>query len=271
MEVITSKSNEKVKFIRSLNDRKFRQEYKAFYIEGIKVIDEILENEKAVNLEFIAYSSEILTMKNGGDNLIKKIENKKNIERIDFSKSVFEYMCDTKTPQGVLAVIKMPLYDLEECLKNENKNIILLDKVQDLGNIGTIIRNCAAFDIDLILCRKGTADVYSNKVTRSTMGTILKEKIIYLDNVSEISQILKRHNFSMIGTSLNTRKYINDLDFAYKKFCFVLGNEANGISEDIIKECDELVKIPMCKSVESLNVSVASGIILYKQFIDRNN
>ncbi len=269
MEVITSKSNEKVKYLKNLNDRKFRIEYNAFYLEGIKVIDEILKNKKAVNIKFIAYSSEILSLKNGGKELLESIKKIKDIECINFSKFVFEYITDTKTPQGIIAVLDIPKYDLEQELKDEKKNIILLDKVQDLGNMGTIVRNCSAFDIDSIICIKGTADMYSNKVTRSTMGTILDKKIFYIEDIDKLFSILKKYNFNVIGASLDTNKYLEDYDFSCDKYCFVFGNEANGISREILEKCNETVKISMLDKTDSLNVSVANAILLYKQFIDK--
>lgn len=269
MEIITSKSNEKVKYLKNLNDKKFRVEYNAFYLEGIKVIGEILENKKAVNLKFIAYSSEILLLKNGGKALLDKIKKEQRIECLEFSPSIFEYVCDTKTPQGIIAVIDIPKFKLED-VKDETKNIVILDRVQDLGNIGTIIRNCSAFDIDCIICTKGTADLYSNKVTRSTMGTILNKKIIYTDNIEKLFSLLKNYNFKVVGTSLDANKNLQEYNFYSGKYCFVFGNEANGISKEIIKECDELVKISMLNSIDSLNISVANGILLYKQFVDKN-
>ncbi len=265
MEVITSKANEKVKFIKSLNDKKARKINNVFYLEGIKVVEEVINNVKAIDIMFIAYSDEILNNINGGKkflNLIKVLELENDINILNIKKEIFESITDTKTPQGVLAVIKIKKYDIDDILKEDK--ILLLDKIQDAGNIGTIIRTADAFNVKGIICMENTADVYSPKVVRSTMGSILREKIIYIK--SEDLFGLKKYGHILYGTSLSSNKYIEDINFS-KKSIFVLGNEANGISEEVEKVCDSLVKIKMSGNAESLNVAIAAGIILHAQYI----
>lgn len=256
--VITSKSNEKAKFIKSLNDKKGRIKNNCFYLEGIKVVNEVLDKKEAINLKFIACSKEILENVNGGNNILERLKNYRNLEVIYFSKEVFESLTDTKTPQGILAVIEIPKYDKI----NDKGNILILDKIQDTGNIGTIIRSADAFGIDTIVCTKGTVDCYSPKVLRSTMGSILREKIIYLDNINEIKNI----GYTIVGTVLDDKSISLENLKISKKMAFVMGNEANGISDEIKNLCDIFVKIPMTGNAESLNVAVATSIILYKQF-----
>ena len=265
MEVITSKANEKVKFIKSLNDKKARKMNNVFYLEGIKVVEEVINNVKAIDIMFIAYSDEILNNINGGKkflNLIKVLELENDINILNIKKEIFESITDTKTPQGVLAVIKIKKYDIDDILKEDK--ILLLDKIQDAGNIGTIIRTADAFNVKGIICMENTVDVYSPKVVRSTMGSILREKIIYIK--SEDLFGLKKYGHILYGTSLSSNKYIEDINFS-KKSIFVLGNEANGISEEVEKVCDSLVKIKMSGNAESLNVAIAAGIILHAQYI----
>ena len=265
MEVITSKANEKVKFIKSLNDKKARKINNVFYLEGIKVVEEVINNVKAIDIMFIAYSDEILNNINGGKkflNLIKVLELENDINILNIKKEIFESITDTKTPQGVLAVIKIRKYDIDDIL-NEDK-ILLLDKIQDAGNIGTIIRTADAFNVKGIICMENTADVYSPKVVRSTMGSILREKIIYIKSEDLVK--LKKYGHTLYGTSLSSNKYIEDINFS-KKSIFILGNEANGISEEVEKICDSLVKIKMSGNAESLNVAIAAGIILHAQYI----
>lgn len=262
MEIITSKSNEKVKFIKSLNEKKFRKKKMCFYLEGIKVVEEVLSSKKAIDIMFIALSTEILSKINGGNDCIEKINLMENIQKYNIKKEIFESIVDTKTPQGILVVLKIKELSLNDALKINKKNILLLDKVQDLGNVGTIIRTADAFGINTILCMEGTADVYSPKVVRSTMGSIIRQNIVYLKY--EDLDTLKKSDYRIIGTSLNTNKDISNLDFN-KKSIFVLGNEANGISKEVENICDELVKIQMSGKAESLNVGIAAGIIMYLQ------
>lgn len=268
MEAIFSKSNSNVKFVRGLNEKRFRTKNNAFYLEGIKVVNEILDKDRAIDIMFIAYSKSILINSNGGKELLERLEKLENIKVLDFEESIFKYMTDTVTPQGVLIVLKVPEYTLEELLENNNKNIVILDKVQDLGNIGTIIRSCNAFDVETILCIQGTADVYSPKALRSTMGGILNTKIIYIDNLDDLKK-LKDYGYSIVTTSLNTDKNLDSIDMN-KKYAFVMGNEANGVSKEMADLSDVLVKIPMSEKIESLNVGVAASIVLYEQYKYKN-
>ena len=270
--LITSKTNEKVKFVKSLNDKKFRQKNNAYYLEGLKVTYEILKSEEAVNIMFIAYSSEILeTINQSNINLKEIIDicNKKNIILIDIEKNIFDKMCETMTPQGILCVLKKNNKILkEEIAKNKDKNIFILDGVSDLGNIGTIVRNSVAFDIKNIIALSNTADVYSPKALRSTMGTILKVNMFYENDNESLIKILKENGYEIVGTSLEDSEKITSLDFS-KKYAFVLGNEANGVSKEILKKCDKKIKIEMSNEIESLNVAIASGIIGYVQYVNK--
>lgn len=265
MDTIVSKSNEKVKFIKSLNDKKFRNKYMAFYLEGIKVVTEILNSKEAIDIMFIAYSKDLLLNSNGGITLLERIENEKNIETLSFSENVFEHMTDTITPQGVLVVVKIPKYDVFYEIDNTKSNILILDKVQDLGNLGTIIRSADSFDTRLIICNIGTADMYSPKVVRSTMGSIFRVKVVYTSEIIKVINYLKNKGYEVIGTSLKTNNYLKDLSYL-KRHVYVMGNEANGVDKDILNCCSSLVKIDMENTAESLNVSVATSIMLYEAY-----
>lgn len=274
--IINSKSNEKVKFIKSLNQKKFRLENKAFYLEGIKVVFEVLNRKKAIDIMFIAYSDEILSKSKQGIEILQKLNNKEYnfIKKYNFSENIFKSMCDTVTPQGILIVLKMKSITLEELINDayeKNQNILILDKVQDAGNLGTIIRTANAFDITNLICIEGSVDCYSQKVLRSTMGTILNTNVVYVNEnlLFELKEKLQLKNFSIVTTALNANKYLEELIYKNKNYAFVLGNEANGVSENLFKLADEKIKIRMSNNVESLNVSVAAGIILYDQYKNR--
>jgi TrmH family RNA methyltransferase len=268
---IISKSNEKVKYIKSLNEKKNRQKYNAFYVEGIKVLEEIINSEKAIDVKFIAYSKTILLKVKNGDILFDKAQKfckLKNIEFLDIEDKIFEYVTDTITSQGILAVVKIKNKDVDKLLyENKQENILILDKIQDGGNVGTIIRSADAFGINLIFCVNGTTDIYSPKVIRSTMGSIFRVNVIYIDkqDLDIIIYKIKDNGHLIITTDLNAKEYIKDIDFN-KKYAFVFGNESNGVSEELKSVSDLKVKIPIQSTTESLNVSIATGIILYEQF-----
>lgn len=266
--IINSKSNEKVKFVKSLNDKKFRNKSNSYYLEGIKVVSEVLFSKNINDINFIMYSKEILNNVNNGilelEKIIKKCE-EKSILLYEVEKNILEYICDTVTPQGILCVLNRKNKKLiEEVNITSNQNIFILDGIQDMGNLGTIIRNAASFNIESIICLENTADVYSPKVLRSTMGNIFKVNIFY-ENFENTLKVLKENNYILVGTSLNDTKTIDELDFS-KKIAFVFGNEANGISKKVLDCCDEKIKIEMNSQVDSLNVSVASGIVGYIQY-----
>ena len=256
MEVITSKSNEKVKYIKSLNDKKFREKYNSYFVEGIKVINEIME-QAIDDITFIACFLDNLK----DSEIIEKIK-QKNIPIIYLSKEIFEYITDTKSPQGILAVINK-----KEKYIDYNKDIIILDGVSDLGNLGTIIRNSVAFDINNIICINNVADIYSPKCVRSSMSNILKCNIKYEENIEDIFAKLKEKGYTIYGTDLLSDIYLKNQNFKNEKTAFVFGNESKGMSKEIKNKCDKLFKIEMEDNVESLNVASASSIILYKNYL----
>ena len=269
MEVITSKSNDKVKFLKSLNDKKERIKNNCFYLEGVKVVSEILSMEKAVNIKFIAYSSTILKGVNGGECLLSKLINF-DVKIIEFSKEIFEYICDTKTPQGIIAVIEIKEKTYNQMLENGD-NILLLDSVQDPGNVGTIIRTCDAFNIRNVIYTTGTVDIYSPKTVRSTMSAICKVNFakVLSNELDKFKIDSKKYGYTVIGTSLQTDNFFEGYEFENKNI-IVFSNEANGISKEISSICDDLIKINMSQTAESLNVGIAAGIILHKLYSNNN-
>lgn len=271
--MITSKSNENVKFIKNLNEKKFRNKFNCFYLEGVKVTNETLDIylEGAVEIISIAYSFDILSKVNGGTDLLNKINDLKNnnikfdnVNIYEFNESIFNYITDTVNTQGVIIVVKIKEKSLDDL--NLNSNIIILDKIGDLGNLGTIIRTADSFYFKNIICIKGTADVYAPKALRATMVSILRTNIVYIDDIEDIDclkKYLNSNNYKTIATSLNTDKSLKQYD-GNNKIAIILGNEANGVSEELINISDDLVKIPMNSKVDSLNVAVASSILMYE-------
>ena len=269
MDIITSKSNDNVKFIKGLNDKKERIKNNCYYLEGIKVITEVLESDKAIDVKFIAFSSNILSKVNGGKEILQKLENLDSIKKIEFSPEVFEYITDTKTPQGILAVMNIVEKSYEEIL-DKGENILLLDKVQDPGNIGTIIRTCDAFNVQNIIYLNGTGDIYSPKTVRSTMGSMLRVSFVKIteEELEKLKNKAINTGYEIIWTSLQTNNYVENIKFSNNKNIIIFSNEANGISDNVKDICTRLVKINMADTAESLNVGIAAGIILHKMYSD---
>ncbi len=270
--IITSKSNNIVKYICSLQNKKYRNKYNKYVIEGIKMVEEIINSEGNAP-EFIVYSEEILKKIELGSKFLNVInENTNKYNFVNVSEDVFKYITDVETPQGVIAVIDKKEYSIDKLKEilnvDANNKFVILDKVQDPGNLGTIIRSAKSFGIDNIICISGTVDAFSPKVTRSTMGAILKTNIFYIkeNEIDMLVSSLKNKGYNIISTSLEGDKYLNE-ETINDRTIFVMGNEANGVSKELLDYSDKLVKIPMQDTMESLNVAVASSIVMYEQYI----
>ena len=234
--LITSKSNPIIKSVSALSDKKFRKLYNQYVVEGIKPVRECIEAgcqvDRIICVEELESSFEGATV---------------------VSDSVFKSISSEKTPQGVLAVVKIP----QSILKSPEKSCLLLDCLQDPGNLGTVIRtaNAAGYDeIYLINC----TDPYSPKAVRSSMSGIFFVNI-YQGTREEILGALK-------GVPLICADMDGDNIFEFnppEKFCLCIGNEGSGISNEIKSKASHTVSIPMRSSCESLNAAVSAGIAMY--------
>ncbi|BEP28612.1 23S rRNA (guanosine(2251)-2'-O)-methyltransferase RlmB [Helicovermis profundi] len=263
-DVIKSSNNSLIKLIRSLKSKKNRSNHGMFIIEGIRFIEFAVENK--IDLVEICYSKDML-FTDGGKNLFNKIKDKK-IKSYEIEKKLFDSITDTKNTQGIIAIAKIPEYKID--FNNfTRKFILILDRIQDPGNLGTIIRTADAAGVDCIVISKGTVDPYNEKVLRSTMGSIFSMPIHYEKEILEFINKLKDNEFNILSTCLNTNSYYDEVDYQ-GKIAIVIGNEANGVSEEIIDISDILVKIPIWGKAESLNASIAAGIIMYEASKNRN-
>ncbi|MBQ6992504.1 MAG: RNA methyltransferase [Clostridia bacterium] len=247
--IITSKENETIKHIKKLKEKKYRDEFNEYIVEGLRLVNEAIKEE--VHIKNIIVCEDYLK-----DNDIYEC----NIEKTYVNKIVFDSITEVKNPQGILAIIGKDGTDLNI---NYNEDVIVvLDNIQDPGNIGTILRTVDSVGLTQIIVSKGSADAYNSKVIRSTMGAIFRVKIIESENLVELLKNMQNKGYKVVSSILETDKTIYDID--YKKSIVVVGNEGNGISKDIIEISNEKVKIPMIGKTESLNASVATGIILYE-------
>ncbi len=255
MQVISSKENELIKHIKKLKDKKERDLSNEYLIEGVKLIKEAIQ-EKA-KIKQIIVCDECEKLEAIPQELTYEIA---KYDCIYVTKKIYNYITEVKTPQGILAIIEKQ--GNEKNIDYNQDIIIALDGIQDPGNLGTILRTVDSVGLTQILVSKDTADCYNPKVVRSTMGAIFRVKVIECENLEDTLKEIKKHKFSIITTSLQTQNSIYDIK--YKKDVIVIGNEANGVSENIQKLADKKLKIPMLGKTESLNASVATGIILYE-------
>ena len=262
MQVISSKENELIKHIKKLKDKKYRDINNEYIIEGIKLIEEAI-NENA-KIKQIVICDDCEKTSSIPKELMYEIAKQ---ECIYVTSKLFENLTDVTNPQGILAIvekntIKTKPEEEKQEIDYSQDIIVALDNIQDPGNLGTILRTVDSVGLNQIIVSKGTADCYNPKVVRSTMGAIFRIKIIECDNLKHTLEEIQKNKFEIVVTSLQTKNSIYDVK--YNKKVIVIGNEANGVEKEIQKMADKKVKIPMLGKTESLNASVATGIMLYE-------
>lgn len=256
--MITSDKNKIIKDILKLKQKKQRDITGNFYIEGERIIDEIPSN---IEIKKYIFS----------EKFYKDLNNKEKYKKIDniiVSDSVFKKISDTINPQGIMAICSMPKNNINSIKIKENKVFVILDRICDPGNMGTIIRTAEALGIDSIFLSKGCVDLYNPKVIRATMGAIFHIPIIQDCDISYLITHLKSNNVNIVCTHLDGDKAPYNIDFK-KSTAILIGNEANGVLDQYKNEADELVKIPMVGKVESMNASISSAIIFYEVLSQR--
>ena len=255
MQVISSKDNELIKHIKKLKDKKHRDESNEYIIEGVKLIEEaVKENariKKIIVCEDTTRTYEIPT------HIMYEIA---KYECVYVTDKIFASITQVTNPQGIMAIIEKS--DTDAQIDYTQDIIVALDDVQDPGNLGTILRTVDSIGLNQIIVSKGTADAFNSKVVRSTMGAIFRVKIIEVENLPQAIKEMRRHHFKLMVTSLQTENSIYDIQF--NKKIIVIGNESNGVSKEIQEMADEKAKIPMLGKTESLNASVAAGVVMYE-------
>ena len=255
MQVISSKENEFIKHIKKLKDKKYRDINKEFIIEGIKLIKEAIEEKAKIKQIVICdncQNTDVIPK-----DLMYEIA---KYECVYVTEKVFNLISDVKAPQGILSVIEKN--NKEEQINYNEDIIIVLDGIQDPGNLGTILRTVDSANLKQIIVSSDTADCYNPKVVRSTMGAIFRVNVIETEDLIQTLKNIKKHKYDIVVTSLETENSIYDIK--YNKKVIVIGNESKGVSKEIQELADQKVKIPMLGKTESLNASVATAIIVYE-------
>ena len=254
--MITSTSNVQIKQIMALLKKsKERKEQKAFVIEGRKMFEEICQEKRRV---IKAYFSE---------SYVKEQYAEKELPEVPYevvADSVFDAMAETVTPQGVLAIVKMPEYSLSDMIEKAG-TLILLENLRDPGNLGTIIRTAEAAGVSGVLLSKESVDIYNPKVIRSTMGAVYRVPFLYVEDFMKLLSELKSAKVRLLAAHLKGDKTFDKADYS-GKVGILIGNEANGLSEEVSELAQEKVLIRMAGSVESLNAAVAAALLMYEAF-----
>lgn len=255
MQIISSKDNELVKHVKKLKDKKYRDINSEFIIEGLKLIKEAIEEHVDIKQIIICENCQNTDMIS--KELMYEIA---KYECIYVTEKIFCSITDVNTPQGILAIINRK--NISKQVDYSQDIIVALDDIQDPGNLGTILRTVDSIGLKQILVSKGTADCYNSKVVRSTMGAIFRINIIECDDLELTLKEIRKNGFKLVVTSLQTENSLYDIN--YNKKIIIIGNEANGVEEKIQNIADEKIKIPMIGKTESLNASVATGVVLYE-------
>ncbi len=239
MKEISSVNNEYIKSLHKLKEKKNRIQEKKFLIEGFHLVEEAYKANKLIQILTTQY--------------VSKFE---SIEQIIVSEPIIEKLSFTKNPQGIIGVCKMSS-------NNEIKGskILLLDNVNDPGNLGTLIRSSLGFYIDTIVLSEDCVDLYNDKTIRATQGAMFNINIIVAD-LKNVIDVLQKQNIKVIGTSLQSSKNLKEIE-KIDKYAILLGNEANGVKAELLEKTNFNVRIEMNNKLESLNVSVAGSIIMY--------
>ncbi len=244
-EYITSMKNPRIQAWKSLKDRKGRRETGCFLVEGRKMVEEALAS--AFPVENVLVDAERAA----------EFSLPQNVPVCAMPAHVLAAVCDTKTPQGIAAVVRMAEIPLT------GRRIVAMDGVQDPGNVGTIIRTADAAGFDGVLLSQQCADVFSPKVLRATMGSIFRMGIAVTEDLPGALREQMASGASVISSQLDGQPFYR-MDAVGEKFVLVIGSEGNGVTEEVRALATHRVRLPMRGGAESLNAAVAAGVMMYE-------
>ncbi len=260
---ITSRRNKKIVEARKLKRRLHREEKKRFLLEGIRGIEEALNTGARIYEVLI---SPYLFRNARGSKLYERLVDA-GVEIHGVTGEVLEFVADTETPQGIVAIVGFP--DLRPALHG-TPLVMLAYEIRDPGNLGTLIRSADAFGLAGIILSGDVVDPFNAKCIRATMGSIFRVPLMSFDRVEDSIEFLKRQGFSIVAADVNAKTLSYDYDFQGK--CgILLGSESHGLPREVVRLCDALVSIPMIGDAESLNAAVAGSVLMYEAYRQRQS
>lgn len=253
--MISSTGNTQVRQVMALMKKgKYRKEAGLFAVEGMKMFSELPRDRIRC-----VYVSESFMKEDSHRQLLTAV---RGVELV--TDEVFRVMSDTQTPQGILALVNQYTYELEDVLPAKKPaHLMILERIQDPGNLGTILRAGEGAGVTGIMMDSTTADIYNPKVIRSTMGSVYRVPFVYVDHLKDTLRVLKQKNIHLYAAHLSGRNNYDQEDYTGNTG-FLIGNEANGLSDEIAAMADTYIKIPMLGQVESLNAAVAASVLMYE-------
>lgn len=261
--MITSSANPKVKQVVQWQTKaKERRSAGIFLTEGFKLLEEAPE-------ELI---KEIYLTREAAERARTRTTLQEKLDKAGYeivSQELFSKMSDTRTPQGVLCVMRQPRYSLEQLISVDSPLLVVLENLQDPGNLGTIVRTGEGAGITGVIMSRQTVDIFNPKTIRATMGSIFRVPFVYVDSLKETVSRLHEKGIHTYAAHLAGKKYYDSFSFR-QGTAFFIGNEGNGLSEETAGLAEEYLKIPMEGRVESLNAAVAASLLLYEAHRQRN-
>jgi len=259
--VISSRQNNIVKYVRSLREKRNRDQEKLFVVEGFKGVAEAVDSGWMPEKIFISGHGENHPQ---AADILAGVGQAAQIIRV--SEDIMDYMSETEASQGIAALIRIPEVSPASLNIGPGTLVVVADGVQDPGNVGTIIRTADAFGADAVLLTGGCADLYNAKTIRSTMGSVFHLPVVNGIEVFQLKDFFRQNGILTAVTSLAESAAPLDQMTLRRPLALILGSEARGVSAALSDDADILLKIPMSGSAQSLNVAVAAGVILYEAF-----
>lgn len=257
---ITSRQNPQVRYLRSLHQKKHREQERKFLIEGWRFVEEALNSAAPVETVIFGAAAR-------DDARYKRISDLaagRGIPVLHMAEHVLEAVMETQHPQGVAALVRQWDPDLTEVFRQStNPLLLVVDGVRDPGNLGTVIRTADAAGVTAVALLTGTADLFNGKTLRSTMGSVFHLPVQKDVTVQEIRKLLAEHGLPLLAADISGGKTVYELSMT-GPLAIAVGSEAAGLSEELKQVAAELVSIPMPGRAESLNVSVAAGVLLFE-------
>lgn len=257
--LITSAANPRIKEIRKLKDRKEQKRTGLFYMEGLRIVGEAIA--KQADLRTMIVCPELLKAEFGQTLWQQAVD--RGIEVLEVSASVFESLALKENPQGMAAVAGMRFYTLDDLVPSKGIFVVLTE-VADPGNLGTIIRTADAVDCSGVILLGNCTSPYDPAAIRGTMGAIFSTKIVRTD-FDDLLRWKEKYGLQLVGTSDHGARDYVEIEYA-DPMILMMGSEREGLSAYQMEHCDEMARIPMMRSSDSLNLAVASGIMMYEVF-----
>jgi len=247
MKRIDSIQNNSVKAWKKLHTKKGREKAKQYIVEGFHLVEEAIKNDAPILHLLLSEEIDLPSSFSPG-----------SFELTYISKEVSRELSETETTQGIYAIIEFSYMRVDF---TKVSKLLLIDEVQDPGNVGTMIRTADAAGYDAVILGTGTSDLYNSKTIRSTQGSLFHMPILRGDLIEMISE-LKEQGISIYGTSLQNAKPFNEVKTS-NRFALIVGNEGKGVNSNLLSLSDENLYIPIYGKAESLNVGIAAGILMY--------